>query len=101
MDEDEDDFISEEEFMQGLVELQDGLQPLLDRAYYLLGRLEERVMEEGAHDCPTDHQVYESLDQGKIRLAEAIMWFRNAAASKVASQVAVRLGTKSEHGTMN
>lgn len=77
--------LSENGLMSGLADVEDALDPALGRVIDIIERLEDRFARDEDHQCPEDHQVHESLVQAKFRLAEALMWLRNAAASKLAA----------------
>jgi hypothetical protein len=81
----EDELLTPEEFFAETKRIDSTITPLLHGLSVLLSRLEQRLMNEETHDCPADHQVYESLEQSKLRLAEGLMWLRTAVATKVAS----------------
>jgi hypothetical protein len=85
--EEETQYITAEEFLDALQRINTTLTPLVGDFSMVLGRLEERLEDDDAHECPLDHAVYESLVQAKLRLAESVMWLRSALATKLASGV--------------
>jgi hypothetical protein len=88
---DEEVLLSPEEFMGVTKRIDDVVAPLLADLTILLSRLEQRLSEEDTHDCPTDHQVYEALEQSKHRMAESLMWLRTAIATKAGSESILEL----------
>lgn len=80
---DEDELLTPDEFLAALRELDEATAPAIEVYASLIDQLEQRLSSESEHECPTDHSVYESMCQAKVRLAESVMWLRSALVTKM------------------